>query len=154
VGSANQAAASRDRSSHTQDAAASRCRKEWGEWLIAKVTAQPNIYLRELQALLREERDVDVWLATICNACRAWELTRKKTLVASEQERPDVAEQGKQRRAIGSEYASGDTFGVAVHTQACPRDDKPSVFVRSFPSKYSMASLTRSLPGYVWCSSQ
>lgn len=52
--------------------------KEWAEWLIAKVTAQPDIYLRELQALLLEERNVDVCLATICNACSALKLTRKK----------------------------------------------------------------------------
>ena len=52
--------------------------KEWAEWLIAKITAQPDIYLRELQALLLEERNIDVCLTTICNACRALELTRKK----------------------------------------------------------------------------
>ena len=52
--------------------------KEWAEWLIAKIAAQPDIYLRELQALLLEEQNVDVCLTTICNACRALELTRKK----------------------------------------------------------------------------
>lgn len=52
--------------------------KDWADWLVAKIVAQPDIYLRELQALLLAERDVDVCLTTICNACRALELTRKK----------------------------------------------------------------------------
>ncbi len=52
--------------------------KDWAEWLIAKVTAQPDIYLRELQADLQAERGEEVCLMTICNACRALELTRKK----------------------------------------------------------------------------
>jgi transposase len=52
--------------------------KNWADWLIAKIVAQPDIYLRELQALLLEERNVDVCLTTICNACRELELTRKK----------------------------------------------------------------------------
>jgi transposase len=52
--------------------------KDWADWLIAKVTARPDIYLRELQALLQAERGEEVCLTTICNACRALELTRKK----------------------------------------------------------------------------
>ena len=52
--------------------------KAWADWLVAKVTAQPDIYLRELQAELTAERGEEVCLMTICNACRALELTRKK----------------------------------------------------------------------------
>ena len=52
--------------------------KEWADWLIAKVTARPDIYLRELQAELQAERGKKVCLMTICNACRALELSRKK----------------------------------------------------------------------------
>lgn len=52
--------------------------KDWADWLIAKVTARPDIYLRELQAELQAERGEEVCLTTICNACRALELTRKK----------------------------------------------------------------------------
>ena len=52
--------------------------KNWAAWLIAKVTAHPDIYLRELQAELRAECGEEVCLTTICNACRALELTRKK----------------------------------------------------------------------------
>lgn len=52
--------------------------KDWAEWLIAKITARPDIYLRELQAELKAERGEEVCLMTICNACRALELTRKK----------------------------------------------------------------------------
>lgn len=50
----------------------------WADWLVAKITARPDIYLRELQADLRHERQVDVCLTTICNACRALGQTRKK----------------------------------------------------------------------------
>ena len=52
--------------------------KGWAAWLIAKVTARPDIYLRELQAELQAERGEEVCLTTIGNACRALELTRKK----------------------------------------------------------------------------
>jgi transposase len=52
--------------------------KNWAAWLIAKVTARPDIYLRELQAELKAERGEEVCLMTICNACRALELSRKK----------------------------------------------------------------------------
>lgn len=52
--------------------------KGWADWLVAKVTAQPDIYLRELQAELKAERGEEVCLMTICNACRVLELTRKK----------------------------------------------------------------------------
>lgn len=52
--------------------------KEWADWLVAKVTARPDIYLRELQDELKAERGEEVCLMTICNACSALELTRKK----------------------------------------------------------------------------
>jgi transposase len=50
----------------------------WAAWLIAKVTARPDIDLRELQAELQAELGEEVCLMTICNACRALELSRKK----------------------------------------------------------------------------
>ena len=52
--------------------------KAWKEWLVAKITARPDIYLRELQAELKAERGEDVCLGTICNACQALEQSRKK----------------------------------------------------------------------------
>src|SRR6187402_130964 len=52
--------------------------KKWSDWLIARVTARPDIFLRELQAELKAERGEEVCLATICNACHALELSRKK----------------------------------------------------------------------------
>jgi transposase len=52
--------------------------KEWADWLVAKVGGQPDIYLRELQAELKAEKGEEVCLMTLCNACRALELTRKK----------------------------------------------------------------------------
>jgi transposase len=65
---------------------------EWADWLLAKLDARPDIYLRELQGDLMKERRVDVCLMTICSACRGLEMSRKqKTLIASEQDRPDVA---------------------------------------------------------------
>jgi transposase len=50
----------------------------WADWLMAKLTARPDVYLRELQAELKQERGVEVCLTTIGNACRALEQSRKK----------------------------------------------------------------------------
>ena len=50
----------------------------WADWLVAKLTARPDSYLRELQAELKQERGEEVCLTTICNACRALEQSRKK----------------------------------------------------------------------------
>ncbi len=72
----------------------------WADWLAAKIAARPDIYLRELQAELMRERGEEVCLGTICAACRTLELSRKKkTLIASEQDRPDVVEQREAWRA-------------------------------------------------------
>lgn len=50
----------------------------WSDWLVAKINARPDIYLRELQAELKQEQGAEVCLMTICNACRALEQSRKK----------------------------------------------------------------------------
>jgi transposase len=50
----------------------------WADWLIVKIAARPDSYLRELQAELMQERGEDVCLTTICNACQALEQSRKK----------------------------------------------------------------------------
>jgi transposase len=50
----------------------------WADWLVAKIAARPDIYLRELQAELKQERDEDACLATICAACNALDQSRKK----------------------------------------------------------------------------
>lgn len=50
----------------------------WSVWLSEKITSRPDIYLREIQADLKEELDVDASLQTICRACRAGGHTRKK----------------------------------------------------------------------------
>jgi transposase len=50
----------------------------WADWLVAKITARPDMYLRELQAELKQERGEDVCLMTISNACQALEQSRKK----------------------------------------------------------------------------
>ena len=50
----------------------------WADWLVAKITARPDIYLRELQAELKRERGEKACLATICAACDALGLSRKK----------------------------------------------------------------------------
>ena len=52
----------------------------WADWLVAKLTARPDMYLRELQADLKQELGEDVCLMTICNACRALEQKKKKRL--------------------------------------------------------------------------
>ncbi|MCX7419646.1 MAG: hypothetical protein NT013_08920 [Planctomycetia bacterium] len=50
----------------------------WTNWLVAKITAWPDIYLRELQAELKQDRGEEVGLMTICSACRALDQSRKK----------------------------------------------------------------------------
>jgi transposase len=50
----------------------------WSDWLIAKIAARPDIYLRELQVELKQELGQEACLMTICNACRALEQSRKK----------------------------------------------------------------------------
>src|SRR5436190_22114031 len=50
----------------------------WADWLVAKIAARPDIYLRELQAQLKAERGEEVCLATICAACWALDQSRKK----------------------------------------------------------------------------
>jgi transposase len=50
----------------------------WADWLVAKISARPDIYLRELQAELKQERGVEVCLTTVSNACLALEQSRKK----------------------------------------------------------------------------
>jgi transposase len=50
----------------------------WADWLLGKLQQRPDMYLRELQAELKQELGEKVCLQTICNACRALERTRKK----------------------------------------------------------------------------
>lgn len=52
--------------------------RAWADWLLQKLEDRPDIYLRELQAALKEERGEEVGLTTICNACRALGQSRKK----------------------------------------------------------------------------
>jgi len=52
--------------------------RAWADWLVTKIASRPDIYLRELQAELKQERGESVCLTTICNACRALEQSRKK----------------------------------------------------------------------------
>jgi transposase len=52
--------------------------RAWADWLLEKIAARPDIYLRELRADLKAERGIDVCLTTICNACRELEQSRKK----------------------------------------------------------------------------
>ena len=50
----------------------------WADWLVAKIAARPDIYLRELQVELAQERGERVCLTTICSACRVLDQSRKK----------------------------------------------------------------------------
>ena len=50
----------------------------WADWLLEKLAARPDIYLRELQAELKQEHGIEVCLTTICNACHALGQSRKK----------------------------------------------------------------------------
>jgi len=56
-------------------------RKSWephAEWILAKLDAQPDIYLRELQAAALKERGWQVSDVTLSRACRDLKRTRKK----------------------------------------------------------------------------
>ena len=60
--------------------------KEWeqhAEWITAKVTAQPDILLRELQAAAEAELGWSTCDVTFSRACKALKLTRKKTMPAN-----------------------------------------------------------------------
>jgi transposase len=50
----------------------------WADWLLTKLAARPDIYLRELQDELKQERGEEVCLMTICTACRELKQSRKK----------------------------------------------------------------------------
>jgi transposase len=50
----------------------------WADWLVAKIAARPDIYLRELQAELKREHGEEVCLGTISAACQALKQSRKK----------------------------------------------------------------------------
>ena len=50
----------------------------WADWLLNKLAARPDVYLRELKAALKSERGAIVSLQTICNACYALDRSRKK----------------------------------------------------------------------------
>jgi transposase len=50
----------------------------WADWLVAKIAARPDIYLRELQAELKQDLGEEVCLGTICAACRTLDQSRKK----------------------------------------------------------------------------
>ncbi len=52
--------------------------RAWADWLLAKLAARPDVYLRELQVELKAERDIDVCQTTISKACRKLERSRKK----------------------------------------------------------------------------
>jgi transposase len=51
---------------------------DWADWLVAKIKVRPDIYLRELKVELKKELGEKACLGTICAACRALELSRKK----------------------------------------------------------------------------
>lgn len=50
----------------------------WADWLREALAATPDAYLRELQARLKAECDIDASENLIGVACRALKLTRKK----------------------------------------------------------------------------
>ena len=76
---AHSAATSRDGPGRAKKAAPRQPKwHAWADWLVAKIAARPDIYLRELQAELKQECGEEVCLGTICAACRALDQSRKK----------------------------------------------------------------------------
>ena len=51
---------------------------DWAEWLKETVEAEPDLYLREIQAKLKAERGVEASEEWIGKVCRMLGLTRKK----------------------------------------------------------------------------
>lgn len=51
---------------------------QWADWLLDKLHQQPDIYLRELQDRLWNEKSESACLQTLCTACRSLGRTRKK----------------------------------------------------------------------------
>jgi hypothetical protein len=56
----------------------------WADWLVAKIAACPDIYLRELQAELKRERGEEVCLGTIWAAAMrgSWATSRLCALIS------------------------------------------------------------------------
>lgn len=50
----------------------------WKDWLLVKIQARPDIYLRELQDELKTEKGEAASLGTLCKACGTLEQSRKK----------------------------------------------------------------------------
>lgn len=52
--------------------------RAWAEWIVAKIDASPDIYLRELRDALKVELGETASLQTLCAACAALDRPRKK----------------------------------------------------------------------------
>jgi len=50
----------------------------WADWLLTRLDARPDIYLRELQADLKSELGEEASLTTLCAACGELKRTRNK----------------------------------------------------------------------------
>lgn len=56
----------------------SKCWDPYRSWLLEKLDAQPDIYLWELRAAAKDEKDWEVSEVTLGRACRDLNRTRKK----------------------------------------------------------------------------
>ena len=50
----------------------------WSDWLEDTLAAEPDLYVRELKARLKDERGVEAGETLVGRACRLLKLTRKK----------------------------------------------------------------------------
>ena len=82
--------------------------RAWSDWLVTKIAARPDIYLRELKA----DFEAGAWRRGLPDddlqrLPGARPVSKKKTLIASEQDRADVAEKRTLWRATQEQIDPG-----------------------------------------------
>ena len=109
----------------------------WADWLLAKIDARPDIYLRELQADLKAERGEEVCLQTICNACAALmrhesiDTTLKYYVGRNAQTTADVLSQVHERQQACASNTSGNSDPKSTDS-AEQRPDATDCYVEPF----------------------
>ena len=87
--------------------------RAWADWLLAKLTQRPDMYLHELQTDLKNEINEEVSLQTICNACAGLGQSRKKRRSSQPNKivptSPSAAPSGARRRSRSIPIASSSS---------------------------------------------
>jgi transposase len=87
--------------------------RAWAEWLVAKIDASPDIYLRELRDALKSELGETASLGTLCAACAALDRPRKKRRSSPKsgtgRTSPNDAKSGKKRKRTSTRTRSSSS---------------------------------------------